>query len=514
MTTVRGPLQGDLLERIDHWGSVAPRRLTHISVDRRLTYGELVRRSDVLADRLAATLPDEHCPVVVLGHKEPELLIAFLGVAKSGHPYVPVENNLPPQRLQRITEVSRAPLTLTPETVALLTLDESPRISAPVAHHLPPAAPYYIMFTSGSTGEPKGVVITHACLESFLNWMLLEQAPPEGEVFLNQVPYSFDVSMMDTYLALVTGGTVFSVTREDVARPRQLHEAFARSGLTIWVSTPSFAQLCLVQRSFNADLLPRLRRFLFCGETLPPAVASQLLDRFPGAEVWNTYGPTEATVATTSIRVDRDVLARYSPLPIGYPMPGTRVLVFDDEGRAAPSGTRGEIVIAGPNVSPGYLGRPDLTARAFFELDGQRAYRTGDWGRVQDGLLFCEGRMDNQIKLHGHRIELGDIEANLRALAGVRDALVLPTLWHGQPDALSAFVVMAERGPESDFDLGNRLRAQLAERVPAYMLPRQFNFLEAFPMTPNGKADRKKLIESLALPPGLPASEPTYEPLK
>jgi D-alanine--poly(phosphoribitol) ligase subunit 1 len=471
--------------------------VAHVSGDRSLTYGELIRRSDALAAHLAATLPNESCPVVVLGHKEPELLIAFLGVVKSGHPYVPVENNLPAQRLQRIVEVSGAPLILTPDSIAVLTGEAPDVVQRKPALRRTSETPYYIMFTSGSTGEPKGVVLTHGCLESFLNWMLTEQAPPAGEVFLNQVPYSFDVSMMDTHVALLTGGTVFSVTRDDIARPKQLHEAFARSGITIWVSTPSFAQLCLVQRRFNADLLPHVRRFLFCGETLPPNVASQLLDRFPAAEVWNTYGPTEATVATTSIRVDRDLLARYSPLPIGYPMPGTRVLVLDEERRELPPGERGEIVIAGPNVSTGYLGRPDLNARAFFEIDGQRAYRTGDWGRVQDGLLFCEGRMDNQIKLHGHRVELGDIEANLRAVSGVRDAVVLPIMYEGQPDALSAFVVVAERGTESDFDLGNRLRSQLAERLPPYMLPRQFTFLESFPMTSNGKADRKKLAETL-----------------
>src|SRR5439155_7416514 len=236
------------------------------------------------------------------------------------------------------------------------------------------------------------------------------------------------------------------------------------SAVTTWVSTPSFAAMCLAERSFTAGMLPAVCRFLFCGEALPPEVAAQLLDRFPGAEVWNTYGPTEATVATTSIRIDRDILARYSPLPIGYPMPGSRVVVLDAQGRELPADERGEIIIAGPNVSPGYLGRPDLTERAFFELDGQRAYHTGDWGRVRDGLLFCEGRMDSQIKLHGHRIELGDVEANLRALPGVRDAVVLPTMWQGQPDALSAFVVMAERGAQSDFELGNQLRSLLAER--------------------------------------------------
>src|SRR5712691_8765728 len=330
MMTGTRPLQGNLLERIDDWANTAPQRVAHISGDRRLTYGELVSRSDVLADHLAGTLPDERCPVVVVGHKEPELLIAFLGIAKSGHAYVPVENNLPPQRLQRIVEVSGAPLILTPDKIAALTKEEERGSRSSHIRRVPSDAPYYIMFTSGSTGEPKGVVLTHGCLESFLNWMIEEQAPPEGEVFLNQVPYSFDVSMMDTYVALVTGGTVFSVTRDDVARPKQLHEAFARSGLTIWVSTPSFAQLCLVQRSFNADLLPCLRRFLFCGETLPPAVASQLLDRFRETEVWNTYGPTEATVATTSIRIDRDVLSAWSPLPIGYAMPGTRLVVVDD----------------------------------------------------------------------------------------------------------------------------------------------------------------------------------------
>jgi D-alanine--poly(phosphoribitol) ligase subunit 1 len=255
--------------------------------------------------------------------------------------------------------------------------------------------------------------------------------------------------------------------------------------------------LCLVQRRFDRKLLPRLHRFLFCGEVLSPGMAAQLLDRFSEAVVWNTYGPTEATVATTAIQIDREVLARHSPLPIGYPMPGTRVTVFDKDGRAAKPGERGEIVIAGPNVSPGYLRRPDLNARAFFELDGQRAYHTGDWGRLRDGLLFCEGRMDNQIKLHGYRVELGDIESNLRALPGVADAVVLPILWEGRPDALSAFVVMTKRGNEPDFDLGNRLRDQLAERLPVYMLPRQFSFLDRFPLNANGKADRKKLAEML-----------------
>ncbi len=354
------------------------------------------------------------------------------------------------------------------------------------------------MFTSGSTGEPKGVPITYGCLQSFLRWMTAEHPFEEGrEVFLNVVPYSFDVSLMDTYPALVTGGTVASVTKAEVASPRQLYRLLATSALTTWVSTPSFAQMCLVEPSFDGRLMPALRRFLFCGETLAPEIAAQLLDRFPAAEVWNTYGPTEATVATTSVRITPEILDRYSSLPIGYPMPGSQVLLMDEQRRELPAGERGEIVICGPNVSPGYLNRPELNETAFFRLDGQRAYRTGDWGRCRDGMLFFEGRIDSQIKLHGFRIELADVEANLRALAGVRDAVVLPVLNKGAVDSLAAFVIMNERPERSDFQLAVDLKGQMIERLPAYMIPRRFSFLESFPMNTNGKADRRRLAEAL-----------------
>ncbi len=186
-------------------------------------------------------------------------------------------------------------------------------------------------------------------------------------------------------------------------------------------------------------------------------------------------------------------MARYAPLPIGRPMLGSRVVILDAERRPVPDGERGEIVIAGPNVSPGYLHRPDLTEKAFFRFEGAPAYRTGDWGHVRDGLLFCEGRMDFQVKLHGHRIELGDIEANLCALPGVTGAAVLPVEKDGRVDALAAYVMLAGAPAGTDREKANRLREALTARVPAYMVPRKFLFVEAFPMTPNGKIDRKAL---------------------
>ena len=485
----------NLLERIDQWGIIAPEKVAHISGAETLTYGELRARSDALASHLDERFGDDRAPIAVLGHREPAMVVAFLGTVKSGRAYVPLDTALPQQRIDKILSISRPALVLTAQEVARLAAGGRERSALRCVRS---NDPFYILFTSGSTGEPKGVIITLAGLEHFLAWMTTEQKfAPQAETFLNQAPFSFDLSVMDLYCSLVTGGTLFSISRDLVENPKLLYRALAGSNVTTWVSTPSFAQMCLVEESFRETMLPQVRRFLFCGETLPPQTAARLREGFPRAEVWNMYGPTEATVATTSVRIDDRIVEKYSPLPVGRPMPGTRVVIVDQARNVLPANERGEIVIAGPNVSPGYLARPDLTAEVFFESGGQRAYRTGDQGRFRDDLLFFEGRIDEQIKLSGYRIELGDIETNLLRLPQVRDAVVLPMMKNGAVQSLAAFVLLSAREPISDFELGRALRKQLAERLPAYMLPRKFLFLEAFPMTPNGKVDRARLAASL-----------------
>jgi D-alanine--poly(phosphoribitol) ligase subunit 1 len=483
-----------LIERIDHWAAVAPETVAHFSGDRTLTYRELCRRSDALAVYLTERFGDDCSPIAVLGHREPEMLIAFLGAVKSGRPYVPIDTALPQPRIDKILAISRAAMVITPEDVAQF----SARKMRGPTRRVKKNDAFYILFTSGSTGEPKGVIITLGCLEHFISWMLKEQRfTQRAEVFLNQAPFSFDLSVMDLYCSLSTGGTLFSISRDLIENPKKLYRALANSGVTTWVSTPSFAKMCLVEDKFAEAMLPRVRRFLFCGETLAPQTAAQLLTRFPRARVWNLYGPTEATVAATSIHIDAAILERYSSLPVGHVMPGTQIFVADENRRELPANERGEIVIAGPNVSPGYVDRPDLTARAFFEWRGQRAYRTGDFGRFRNDVLFFEGRIDEQIKLSGYRIELGDVEANLRGMPTVRDAVVLPVIKNGAAQSLTAFVVLGAREQTSNFQRAHSLRTQLSERLPVYMLPRRFVFLDAFPMTANGKVDRAALARSL-----------------
>jgi D-alanine--poly(phosphoribitol) ligase subunit 1 len=484
----------NLPERIDHWAAVAPQRIAHVSDGRALSYGELRVRSDTLAAYLADRFGSDCAPIAVLGHREPEMLVAFLGAVKSGRPYVPIDTALPQQRIEKVLAISRPAMLLTAQDTTRLSSSGAQAATEWVQRQ----DPFYILFTSGSSGEPKGVVITRGCLEHFVGWMLTEQKFTElDETFLNQAPFSFDLSVMDLYCSLATGGTLFSVSRDLVANPKTLYRALATSNVTTWVSTPSFAQMCLVEEKFREAMLPHVRRFLFCGETLAPQTATRLLERFPRAQVWNTYGPTETTVATTSVLIDLATLQKYSPLPVGRAMPGTDVFIVDESRRPLQPNESGEIIIAGPNVSPGYLGRPDLTAEVFFQHRGQRAYRTGDQGRFRDSLLFFEGRIDEQIKLSGYRIELGDVEANLLSLPRVRDAVVVPIIKNGAAQSLAAFVVLSARDQASEFQTTQTLRKELGERLPAYMLPRKFVFLDAFPLTANGKVDRATMARSL-----------------
>jgi D-alanine--poly(phosphoribitol) ligase subunit 1 len=489
----------DLLEKIGRWGKLAPDRLAHISGKEKLSYQRLNEDSDTLAAYLAATLADDSLPVAVMGHKEPEMLIAFLAAVKSSHAYIPIDTSLPSQRIKIIMETAGARLSLTPAEIKIRLQELRGKPAVVPDRKISPDMAWYIIFTSGSTGEPKGVVITYGCLVSFIDWMLAEQ-PLDGHnyTFLNQAPFSFDLSVMDLYLSLITGGTLFSITNEDIAEPKQLFRTLTNSDVNVWVSTPSFARLCLVEPSFSERMLPNLQKFLFCGETLSPEVAAGLLKRFPRSEVWNTYGPTETTVATTSVRIGQQALADYSPLPVGYPKPDGRIYILGPDGKQLGEGERGEIVIAGPNVSPGYVNRPELTRRAFFEIEGQPAYHTGDHGHFDNRLLFFDGRMDSQIKLHGYRIEIGDIEANLRTCSNVQDTVILAGVKDGLPDYLAAFVILKER-PDgiTDYAITRQLKNELGQRLPADMVPRRFYFLPEFPMTPNGKADRRKLAERM-----------------
>ncbi len=476
---------------------------------RSVSWGDLNEQSGRLAYYLDKSL-GTNTPVVVYGHKDPLMLICFLACVKSGRAYCPIDVSVPPKRVDAVIREVQPEVILATEELSLsyqqilfaedirkiieTAAGEAARERAVAARDV-----FYIIFTSGSTGVPKGVQITRDCLDHFIEWGLTLGNLPETEegcVFLNQAPFSFDLSVMDLYLSLYSGGTIWALDREIQGNMRELAASLKRSQAAVWVSTPSFAELCLSDPSFGEALLPDLRAFLFCGETLANRTAQRLLEAFPRADVVNTYGPTESTVAVTGVTVTRELAKEENPLPVGKARKGTWIFIMDEKGNVLPEGESGEIVIAGDTVSAGYWQDPDRTGASFgtMEIEGNtyRFYRTGDRGYRKGEQLFYCGRMDLQIKLHGYRIELEDIEQNIMKLPGIRRAAVLPVCRGGQVRSLSAFVAVEET-PEDAFAESQRLREALKRFLPDYMIPKKFIFLESLPLTGNGKVDRRAL---------------------
>jgi D-alanine--poly(phosphoribitol) ligase subunit 1 len=269
---------------------------------------------------------------------------------------------------------------------------------------------------------------------------------------------------MDVYLSLYTGGTICAITKEVQKNLKLLYKVLPTTDVNVWVSTPSFADVCLSDRSYNKDLLPNLKYFLFCGEILTNRTVEKLYEAFPESIVVNTYGPTESTVCVTEVVVDKEVLSTYSPLPVGVARPGTWLYIISENGDRLPDGEQGEIIIVGDTVSTGYYKNPEQSQKAFSTetIDGveYRLYHTGDKGYIKNGQLFYCGRIDFQIKLHGYRIEIEDIENNLVKVGGVEKAVVLPNMEDNKVKSLTAYVVYEYESCESSDKGGKNQRSE------------------------------------------------------
>ncbi|KAA6451144.1 D-alanine--poly(phosphoribitol) ligase subunit DltA [Bacillus swezeyi] len=500
-----------LIETIQTYAQTQPDTLAFVNEEEKLTYGELWSQSERLASRLQKEALTDASPIIVYGHMKPVMAVSFLACVKAGHPYIPVDVSIPADRILKIINSSKAELLLNNSGAAIDTgdtgisviepsgLDTEDELETNPGHWVKNGETFYIIYTSGSTGNPKGVQISADNLQSFTDWMTNDFPVENGRVFLNQAPFSFDLSVMDLYPCLQAGGTLWTVTKDMINRPKLLFEALKRSNVNVWTSTPSFAQMCLMDPSFSEDLLPGLSVFMFCGETLPASVARQLKERFPKARIFNTYGPTEATVAVTSIEVTDEVLDRYSSLPVGSPKPDTEIVIINEDGEAVQDGEKGEIIITGASVSKGYLGEKALTEKAFFSYNGAPAYRTGDAGYKENGQLFFFGRLDFQIKLHGYRIELEEIEYQINQSQYVKSAVVIPFYRGEKIEYLITMIVPAEHDFEKEYQLTSAIKKDLGSKLPAYMVPRKFMYQKEIPMTANGKIDRKRLKEEVTV---------------
>jgi D-alanine--poly(phosphoribitol) ligase subunit 1 len=497
----------DVIKSIDRWALKEPNRPVYIEADQTYTYGELKSYSDAIAAYLQQNI-ERSRPIVVYGELEFEMLACFLGASKAGHAYIPIDAHTPKERVEMILAVADPALVFSigewplanadPTIVSLKKIKEIFKEATSTDDFQPieGSETYYIIFTSGTTGVPKGVQISHTNLLSFVQWALSDFGITEGMRFLSQAPYSFDLSVMDLYPALVSGGSLTPMRKEVINDFKQLFKTLPELEIEVWVSTPSFMDICLMEPTFNQENAKSLKIFLFCGEELTKTTAQKLLERFPEAHIFNTYGPTEATVAISGVEITKELLQQYDRIPIGKVKHDTNVYIMN-ENELLPDGEVGEIIIAGPSVSKGYMNNNEKTAAAFFAYQGQPAYRTGDAGKIQEGMLIYEGRIDFQVKMHGYRIELEDIDHHLASVSYIKQAMVVPKYHEHKVQQLVAFIVAHPNDFEKEFKLTKAIKEELGRSVMDYMIPQKFVYVEQLPLTPNGKIDRKGLMNEV-----------------
>ncbi|WP_349368673.1 amino acid adenylation domain-containing protein [Salinarimonas sp.] len=479
---------------------------------RSLAYAELEEAAQALAVRLSRAGVGRGAVVGVCLERCLELPAALLGILRAGAAYLPLDPELPPERLRFMARdagcaavvTTRALSGTAPEEAARLLLDEpesDPRAPRPADAGGGPLDPAYVIYTSGSTGRPKGVVVPHAGLANYLAWACrsyLEGAPHRAEGALLHGAFAFDMAVTSLFLPLLAGRTL-SILPAGAALARLEDAAGPQGWPALLKLTPSHLAALAAHPAASDGTGPEI--LVVGGEALPAATVRQALARFPRARLVNEYGPTETVVgcAVFEARADAE-----DPVPIGRPIANMRLYVLDAGGEPCPVGVVGELHIAGVGLAQGYLGRPGQTAERFlpdpFGPPGGRLYRTGDLARWRrDGALDYLGRNDDQVKIRGHRIELGEVEAALAAAPGVRAAAVAARPDPAGATRLVGYLVGETGAAALDRDA---VRDHLRTRLPPAMIPPILHPVDALPLTPNGKLDRNALPE--------PDDEPTH----
>ncbi|MDE2400635.1 MAG: amino acid adenylation domain-containing protein [Burkholderiales bacterium] len=505
--------------RIEQWisrqAAATPDAIAVVAQGRTLSYAALEARANRFANLLKSRGIGPGMLVGVSLTRGLDLIPSLLGILKTGAAYVPLDPGFPKDRLHYmaqdadvrlvITDSLNADLSGVPRDKQVRIDDDAAAIAAmpdtapPAQAHWPADAPAYVIYTSGSTGQPKGVVLPQNAVCNFLASMRREPGLQASDRLLAVTTLSFDIAVLELFLPLTTGARTVLAQREEAMDGEVLGRLVASQGINVMQATPTTWHM-LLDANWRA---PAGFKALCGGEPLPPSLAERLLQA--GVELWNMYGPTETTVWSTLSRI----VDAKQKITIGRPIANTQVWVLDEQLKPCAIGQEGELCIGGAGVAIGYFKRPELTLEKFitdpFSRDaGARIYRTGDLARwSDDGTIEHLGRLDFQVKIRGYRIELGEIEARLAALPGIARTVVMAREDDPGDVRLVAYIVTR---PGVTADVA-QLRDTLRTTLPDYMLPQHIVALDALPLLPNGKIDRKAL-PAPAEPQ--PASSVTY----
>lgn len=493
---------------VAEYARIAPARTAVCCGDQKASYAELDAWAGQIAARLHAAGVGRGDRVGVLIEPSVAMVAAVLGIMRRGAAYVPADRAQPDTRIAAIFADARVKAVMAgPADATRRVADGLPVLSpgrtggpadgVPVATGPAEDDPAYLIYTSGSTGQPKGVLVEHRQLA--LSTLARRLVYPGRPVFLLVSPLAFDSSVAGLWGTLTAGGCLVVATEAEVRDPAALLDLIRKRQVSTMLCVPSLYRVLLdAAGRYGAHHIGSLDTVVVAGETLPEPLARRHFLTVPNAVLVNEYGPTEATVWASYHRMTAP-----GPVSIGKPAPGVALYLLDEQRRPVARGTAGEIYIGGALVARGYFGRPDATASAFVDdpyanAAGARMYRTGDLARwTADGTLEFLGRRDHQVKIRGHRIELGAVEAALCAVPGIQDAVVLPDT------AMTTLTAFAVGQPGT---AAGTVRALLADRLPEVMVPAAIHLLAEFPLTSNGKVDRSKLAPPEQAPEQAPAS--------
>lgn len=443
-----------------------------------ITYKELWDKSNKLASSLKR---EGTSPVLIYGDKSTNMLISIVACLIANRTYIPIDICFPIERVKTIIELSKSTLVIANESLlingincmSISDINQNFKDNEEYDTSLNKIA--YIIFTSGSTGTPKGVPVLYENLENFIDWILATIPNCGITKVLNQASFSFDLSVADLYYSLLTASTLVALSRVVQNDYSLVLNTIQEENINLIVTTPTFLKLLMLDAEFSEDFFKELKCVYLCGEQFEVITAQKLLKRFPNIKIINAYGPTEATSAVSSIFIKPEMFDK-NFLPVGeISKSAVNIEILDDE-----------IVLKGKSVFSGYL---NYKSENCFLENGANCYKTGDIGKIENDLLYCYGRKDEQLKYKGYRIELGDIENNLLKIEGVNEAVA--TLCYKKDTniirGIRAFVTV------SNGISGVWIQQELKKLLPSYMIPQKIIVLDKIPINSNGKYDRKKL---------------------